>query len=84
MAATPDGGGYWLVRADGQVSAFGDARLYGSPTGGRSTSVAIIPIASGTGYWVVLRNGGVMNYGTATPLGAAHVVASQISCASAG
>ena len=30
MAATPDGGGYWLVGADGGVFAFGDARFFGS------------------------------------------------------
>ena len=27
MAATPDGGGYWLVASDGGVFAYGDARL---------------------------------------------------------
>jgi len=30
MASTPDGGGYWLVGADGGVFAFGDARFDGS------------------------------------------------------
>ena len=30
MATTPDGGGYWLVAADGGVFAFGDASFYGS------------------------------------------------------
>ena len=30
MAATPDGGGYWLVASDGGVFAFGDAGFYGS------------------------------------------------------
>ena len=30
IAATPDGGGYWLVAADGGVFAFGDARFFGS------------------------------------------------------
>jgi hypothetical protein len=29
MAATGDGGGYWLVAADGGVFAFGDAGYYG-------------------------------------------------------
>ncbi len=28
IAPTPDGGGYWLVAADGSVFAFGDAALY--------------------------------------------------------
>ena len=30
IAATPDGGGYWLVAADGGVFSFGDAHFYGS------------------------------------------------------
>ena len=30
MAATPDGGGYWLVAADGGIFSYGDARFYGS------------------------------------------------------
>jgi hypothetical protein len=30
MAATADGGGYWLVAADGGVFAFGDARFFGA------------------------------------------------------
>ncbi len=30
MAATPDGGGYWLVASDGGVFAYGDAGFYGS------------------------------------------------------
>ncbi len=31
MAATPDGGGYWLVGADGTVFYFGDAHFFGDP-----------------------------------------------------
>jgi len=31
MAATPDGGGYWLVARTGGVYAFGDASYYGAP-----------------------------------------------------
>ena len=30
MAATPDGGGYWLVAADGGIFSFGDAHFFGS------------------------------------------------------
>ena len=33
MAATPDGGGYWLVAADGGVFAFGAAAFVGSLAG---------------------------------------------------
>jgi len=31
MAATPDGGGYWLVATDGGIFAYGDAGFHGSP-----------------------------------------------------
>jgi hypothetical protein len=30
MAATPDGGGYWLVATDGGIFGYGDAQFYGS------------------------------------------------------
>jgi len=33
MAATPDGGGYWLVASDGGVFNFGDAGFFGSMGG---------------------------------------------------
>ena len=33
---TPDAGGYWVVRANGTVTGFGDAGSQGSPaTGGQ-------------------------------------------------
>ena len=32
MAATPDGGGYWLVASDGGMFSYGDAEFYGSAT----------------------------------------------------
>ena len=47
MAATPDGGGYWLVASDGGVFSFGDAPFHGS-TGGTpgSSVVALVPGSS--------------------------------------
>jgi hypothetical protein len=30
MADTRDGGGYWMVGADGGIFSFGDAHFYGS------------------------------------------------------
>jgi hypothetical protein len=30
MAATNDGGGYWLVASDGGIFNYGDATFYGS------------------------------------------------------
>ena len=56
MAATSDGGGYWLVASDGGVFSYGDATFYGSTGsiapeqadrrhGGRPRA------AAGTGWW---------------------------------
>jgi len=41
MAATPDGGGYWLVASDGGVFSFGDARFHGS-TGAISLAAPVV------------------------------------------
>lgn len=43
MAATPDGGGYWLVAADGGVFAFGDAQFHGS-TGANPPAEPVVGI----------------------------------------
>ncbi len=67
MAATPDGGGYWLADASGGVSPHGDAGNYGS--------MALEPLAApiehivatpdGRGYWLVGADGGVFTFGDA-------------------
>ena len=66
MAATPDGGGYWITSYLGQVVACGDAPNLGS------ISVAITkPIVgmaatpSGNGYWLVATDGGIFSFGDA-------------------
>jgi len=67
MAMTPDGGGYWLVAADGGVFAYGDAYFYGS-TGGVTLNKPVVAIATtpdGAGYWLVAADGGVFGYGDA-------------------
>jgi hypothetical protein len=67
MAATADGKGYWEVRSDGGVFAFGDAKFYGS-AGGIHLAKPIIGItatASGKGYWLLASDGGVFSYGDA-------------------
>lgn len=71
MAATPSGGGYWLVARDGGVFSFGDARFEGSTGGVRLQSpiVAMAPTADGRGYWLVARDGGVFAFGDARFLG---------------
>jgi hypothetical protein len=66
-AATPDGGGYWLVAADGGVFNFGDAGFYGS-MGGKRLNAPIVGMAGtpdGQGYWLVASDGGVFTFGDA-------------------
>ena len=73
MAATPDGGGYWLVGADGGVFAYGDARFYGS-AGSLHLNEPIVGMAAtadGGGYWLVGADGGVYAYGDAQFYGSA-------------
>ena len=55
ITATPDGGGYWLVAADGGVFAFGDAPFLGSMAGHRLNApvVGITATPDGGGYWLV-------------------------------
>ena len=73
--ADPDGGGYWLVAADGGVFAF-DAEFFGSvpqlvPDGVvaeewlNAAVVGLAPTASGGGYWLTAADGGVFSFGDA-------------------
>jgi len=48
MAATPGGGGYWLVASDGGVFSYGDASFYGS-MGGTPLEAPVIAIAPSLG-----------------------------------
>ena len=67
MAATPDGGGYWLVASDGGVFSFGDAGFHGS-TGAMILNRPIVGMAAtpdGGGYWLVASDGGVFSFGDA-------------------
>ena len=67
-----DGGGYFMVAADGGVFAFGDAKFEGScpGIGGCSgTAVAVMPDASGNGYWLVTATGHVYAFGDAVNYG---------------
>ena len=68
MAATPDGGGYWLVASDGGIFTFGDAAFYGS-TGSIRLNQPIAGMAAtpdGHGYWLVASDGGIFTYGDAS------------------
>ncbi|HZT96846.1 MAG TPA: hypothetical protein VFB34_08420 [Chloroflexota bacterium] len=64
MAATPDGGGYWLVASDGGIFNYGDARFFGS-AGSLPLAKPIVGMAAtpdGGGYWLVASDGGIFNY----------------------
>ncbi len=67
MAATPDGGGYWLVASDGGIFTFGDAGFFGS-TGALRLNQPIVGMAAtpdGGGYWLVASDGGIFTFGDA-------------------
>ena len=71
MAATPDGGGYWLVASDGGIFSFGDAAFFGS-TGAMHLNQPIVGMAAtpdGGGYWLVASDGGIFSFGDAAFFG---------------
>ncbi len=74
MAATPGGGGYWLVGADGGVLSYGDARYFGGTAALRLRApiVALAPTLDGEGYWLVGANGSVYSFGDAVFYGPAR------------
>ena len=73
LAAAPDGGGYWLVAADGGIFSYGDAAFFGS-VGSLHLNAPVVGMAAtpdGGGYWLVARDGGVFDYGDAGFFGSA-------------
>jgi hypothetical protein len=88
MAATPDGKGYWLVAADGEVSGYGDATVYGS-MGGQPLNapiVGMVSTADGRGYWLVASDGGIFSFGDAAfygSTGSMHLNAPVVGMAAA-
>lgn len=77
IAAAPDGSGYLLVTANGNVYNFGHARWFGSPASssvrlacpvvGIATMQATGARQQPAGYYVVCANGDVYNFGTFLP-----------------
>jgi hypothetical protein len=67
VAATPNGGGYWLTNAAGGVSPHGTAVSHGSMSGTalRAPIVGMASTPSGNGYWLVASDGGVFAFGDA-------------------
>ncbi|MGC8627105.1 MAG: hypothetical protein ACP5VR_06025 [Acidimicrobiales bacterium] len=73
ITATSDGQGYWLVQADGKVTAFGDAHFYGSlsadATAASAPIVAMARTYTNHGYWLVSSIGHVYPFGDAKDYG---------------
>jgi len=69
MVPSADGGGYFMVGADGGVFTFGDAKFEGSCPGiggcPGGAAVAVVPDGTGNGYWVVTQGGYVIPFGDA-------------------
>jgi cell wall-associated NlpC family hydrolase len=68
-ALSADGGGYWMVSADGHVYSFGDAGTFGYPSILDSPVVAMAATPDGRGYWIATADGGVLTYGDALYFG---------------
>jgi hypothetical protein len=84
LVPSADGGGYFMVAADGGVFAFGDAKFEGScpAIGGCSgTAVAVMPDASGNGYWLVTATGNVYAFGNAASFGSPGPQTSPVTSA---
>jgi len=78
-AASPNGGGYYLVAADGGVFDFGNAKFDGSAysigytgLGGShplpSPVASIAPNPDGNGYWAITQGGNLFSFGGAASL----------------
>jgi len=67
IAATPDGHGYWIADASGDVVPKGDAGFYGSMTGAPLVAPVshIVSTPDGKGYWLVASDGGIFAFGDA-------------------
>ena len=67
MAATPDGSGYWIADAAGEVRTEGGAGFYGSMAGqALNAPIAhIVATPDGHGYWLVASDGGTFAFGDA-------------------
>jgi Cysteine-rich secretory protein family len=67
LAATADANGYWVARADGGVSAHGDAVNDGSMAGVPLAAPVshIVATPDGKGYWLVAGDGGIFSFGDA-------------------
>jgi YVTN family beta-propeller protein len=69
IAGSPDGKGYFVATADGDVTAFGDVTSHGDLSTkhiARSDVVAIVTTQDANGYWLIGADGEVYSFGDAT------------------
>ena len=67
IAATPDGGGYWVTSDNGEVKSYGDAAPHGD-LAGKTLNEPVVSIAAtpdGGGYWLDAADGGIFTFGNA-------------------
>jgi len=67
IAATPDGGGYWVASNKGDVEPFGNAASHGDMAG-RTLNQPVVGMAAtpdGDGYWLDAADGGIFTFGNA-------------------
>lgn len=68
------GTGYWTVKTNGSVQAYGAAKHYGDLVG-KSISGSVVDIESpstGGGYWIVTSSGAIYSFGAAGYYGGAN------------
>ena len=68
MAATPDGGGYWIAYSNGAVHPHGDAPAIANNLDQVQLNAPITHIVAtpdGKGYWLVASDGGTFSFGDA-------------------
>jgi hypothetical protein len=88
FAATPDGGGWWIVHPDGGIFSYGTAAFYGSLPGVGVKVDDIVGIdgtPDGRDYWLVASDGGVFSFGDAAfygSTGAIHLNKPMVGIAS--
>ncbi len=67
IAATSDGGGYWVASNKGDVEPYGDAASHGDMAG-RTLNQPVVGMAAtpdGGGYWLDAADGGIFTFGNA-------------------
>jgi hypothetical protein len=62
MAATADGGGYWLVAADGGIFTFGTAAFHGSGADRGLQSPVVAMTRTSSGYSITAADGTVLGF----------------------